>query len=437
MNWKSKLAQILGKFWTTIYDDSSFVEGILRALTLCSKNAKAVCDKITGIWAPNEESHNTSFPFIIYLDIKSMHKETVTYEEYLSGTAIGTTKENPGWVIDSLGDISNPSMLTNSIDNIAVTLIDQLDYTYKEGKFLFNVAPDTLGLSTVLITDAAGVLNKYYILFGYKLNKTYEYTSDFAFLHKELSLGSAWARDIHTNGATLYNTKQLLASVTGSVIAEDGGNIDDVWKEQGTWHLLLNSKVYSSVLTPNVSHGDTVSKGCVLFGNLAMYDGYDTPAFTDIPGIRVNTDAGSLVAKNTEEDAIDNDGVLILPLEGDASTVAKYRQICTDNTKDDKCPTADIPASVNPYLFIMNKIRKGRGYSIKVHSTKLSALGAALAFLRKRVCASGIINVYIQANTTTGQLSMSNFTATAGTAAVAVVAPLHIREQLTSTKVIT
>ena len=66
----------------------------------------------------------------------------------------------------------------------------------------------------------------------------------------------------------------------------------------------------------NVKIGDKVKKGDVLFGSLKVYSGSDTPSSTDVPGIRIQTDAGSLVALNQTTEPYDVDGILVLPLVG-------------------------------------------------------------------------------------------------------------------------
>ena len=112
----------------------------------------------------------------------------------------------------------------------------------------------------------------------------------------------------------------------------------------------------------------------------------------------MQTDAGELVAKNESADAYDVDGILVLPLLGvtdDSLTVENYKVICGINSGNDRCPYIQVPSTVNPYQFVMQRLRRGRSVAVRLVSSKLNLLSAALNCLRKSTCASGLVNVYV------------------------------------------
>jgi len=190
--------------------------------------------------------------------------------------------------------------------------------------------------------------------------------------------------------------------------------------------------------------GKEVSIGTVLFGSLAMYNGTDTVSASQVPGIKIMTDAGQLTALNATQDTYiyttGSNNTLTLPLSGDTVILNNYRAICAELIKDESVPYIQIPyPQVNPYEFIIKVLRRGRAVTVRLVADNLDYLAAAINCIRKSSCASGMLNVYVAASTDDSDaatLISSVFSADAGMAAVAVAETLTIKQECAEARVI-
>ena len=156
---------------------------------------------------------------------------------------------------------------------------------------------------------------------------------------------------------------------------------------------------------------------------MRMYAGNSSIPAAAIPGLHVRTDAGELVAQNATVTRTTDD----LPLTGDAATLTAYAGICADNRADARCPYVELPQQLNPMQFILGKLRRGRAVAVSIIARNLPAVGAAIACIRRCTNATGMINIYVQAESDTVSVS-ARFTADAGQAAVATVATVTVMD---------
>ena len=210
----------------------------------------------------------------------------------------------------------------------------------------------------------------------------------------------------------------------------------------------VGNKPYISKDMPNVANGDFVAPGTVLFGSLAVYKGTDDVDPTEVPGIKVMTDAGQLTALNDDEmEPVKVSGMYLLPLTGNAVSVHAYRDVCVANMQNSLCPYIQVgdydmvtgEIKVNPYKFITQRLRRGRAVTVRLIANGLDYLAAALRCIRKSSCASGIVNVYVAAKTDASDgdtLTTSVFSADAGMMAVAAVETLTIQGECAEARVI-
>ena len=333
-------------------------------------------------------------------------------------------------------------------------LVRGSDYDYVDGKVLFYVDPRGLNLPVIKETDSEGNLHIYYRLFGYSLQDTKVCDPVTGFESQWLNGCSDIAWDIHTNGATYYNTKRLLGKATDSVICEADGVIESAWKEQDYYCVSVQGKPYMSkkplaLLDAGETFeanavGKEVSIGTVLFGSLSMYNGTDTVSASQVPGIKIMTDAGQLTALNSMQDTYiyttGSNNTLTLPLSGDTVILNNYRAICAELIKDESVPYIQIPyPQVNPYEFIIKVLRRGRAVTVRLVADNLDYLAAAIKCIRNSSCASGMLNIYVATSTDADDaatLILSEFSTSAGMMAVAVDETVKIKEECAEAKVI-
>ena len=354
-------------------------------------------------------------------------------ESLINNTVDGTT----GWIRYCKDPVPVPFYMTDHTINYQKVLIQGMDYDVYKNKFLFYTDPAELGLDIVKITDKDGMPRAYYRLFGYqkKTEKVCDPVTGFESSWLNDCSDIVW--DIHQNGVTYYNMKQLLGKVTDSVICEKAGTVESIWAEQGYHCMQVAGKVYCSKADANYDVNAEVEMGAVLFGDLQVYKGTDETTATDVPGIRIQTDAGEMVALNRDNmEAFEVDGMCVLPLKAAPDVRERYKQICAANMKNAKCPNIQVPPTVNPYKFVTQVLRRGRSVTVRLVASGLDRLAAAISTIRKSCCASGMVNVYVAAEAATGTLKTSVFSADAGMMAVAVVETMTIKEQCAEAEVI-
>ena len=295
--------------------------------------------------------------------------------------------------------------------------------------------------TTVAVTGDDGVLRVYWKIFGWTYPELAMKDMVEAFDDPSLNPYAETVWDIHQNGATYYNVKKLLGDVTDSVICRNDGAIDYFWTEQDIQCVMVGDHVYSSsrwrdngdAIPCNFTRGSNVRVGDVLFGTLSMVSSVDmqsNPVSSDVaPGISVMTDVGKMIAENESKAALTVSGTNILPLvsEYGGSTPAAYIAMCNEHVQDTGCPVVAVPDTVNPFQFIMCRMRGGCGLLASMTVTASKAVTAALNCIRKSINASSMMTVYMQAEGDTVNAEAS-FTATGGNAAVAEVATVTVVE---------
>lgn len=432
MNWLASIRKLLGRFWYMVFGDHGLVSGVEKSVSLACQAQQAAHDKWAGGFVEDDKgTWFDSMPFVVYIPVADLDRPAASYADILNGDAALGDSQAGGWTARSLYETPHPAYLADHVSGYTVTLIDGFDYAFGNGgQYLFHVDLSGLGLPVVPLSDAEGGVKAYYKLFGWTAGSGTAHDAVRAFHGDVLDPWAPVVWDMHQNGATKYNVKQLLAGVTGSVICEQDGAIDHMWTEQGSACMLVGDKVYSAPpgtpvgLNPDgtqLGHGDSVTAGQVLFGSLRMYTGSSDIPAAAIPGLHVRTDAGELVARNTSVTRTIDD----LPLEGDQDTLAEYAGICAANRADGNCPFVELPQQLNPMQFILGKLRRGRAFAVSLVARDLQALRAALACIRRCTNATGMVNVYVQAESDTVSVS-ARFTADSGQVAVSTVATVTV-----------
>lgn len=441
MNWLLTLRRLLGRFWYDCFEDSHFLLGVEHLLSYYSQLVEnQYLNWRNGMIAKDLTVEQDGQPFIVYLDTDVV-KEWKTWEHlWDANSAVAFVEDiaptTTGWITYTKNPVPVPFYMVDHTIGYTKMLIKGMDYDVFQDKFLFYTDPSALGLQKVKITDKDGIPHEYFRMFGYPRKTVKICDPVTGFESSWLNDCSDIAWDIHQNGVTFYNMKQLLGKVTGSVICENAGTVEKVWTEQDYNCMSVDGWLYYSKAAANYEANDTVEVGDVLFGSLTVYKGSDNPTSTQVPGIRIQTDAGELVAVNSTEEAAEVDGMFILPLDGPEDTVLKYQAICAANMKNANCPYIQVPPSVNPYKFVTQTLRRGRSVTIRLVAKGLERLSAALRTIRKSCCASGMVNVYVAAEADTGTLNTSVFSADAGMMAVAVTETLTIKEECAKAEVI-
>ena len=431
MNWIAKTKYILGKFWTTLFGDPDFILGVEKLHALLGKlKENSLFNYKESMIARSKAFKQDIAPAIIYIDSLQVRAPYSSVDSILNGGTIGGTQQNAGWVAECTEDIAAPDYLTDHAVDFTKTLFAGLDYVVQGRQFLFYVDPATIGFPTVKRTDEQGNLHVYYVVLGWRRRKYAQKDAVAGFMSPSLSPYADKVWDVYINGATYYNAKALLGAVTGAVICEQDGVVNHLWQEQDYWCMLVDDKVYSAKdgTSINFDHGDNVKAGDILFGSMKFYSGRDLPPYSEVPGVRLRTDVGGLIAPNSDTAAYQVNGVNILPLTEAASLVQKYKDRAYELSLDQRCPYTNIPATVNPFKFVMQDIRRGRGCFAILTTDSLQTINPALQVIREGVCASGIFNVFVKAEGDTAGVTVSDFTADAGNAAVSVDATITIQE---------
>ena len=418
MNWMTTFRRLLGRFWHDIFENGEFLLGIEYLHSLYSKLVEnQYLNWRNGMIAGDLTVEQDQQPFPVYLECDTTREwypldqifEKGSASDFASNTSDGTT----GWLTDSLYPIPDPAYMLDHVYGYKTMLVAGLDYEVQDGRFLFHVDPAVLWPEPaegekdtrpiVKMLGADGLPKAYYKLFGYARKTTKVCDPVTGFESSWLNDCSDIVWDIHQNGVTYYNMKLLLGKVTDSVICEEDGTLETCEQEQDHYCVKVNGRLYCSTQPCNYANNTEVHKGDVLFGSLKVFSGSDTPEAEDVPGMRVQTDAGPLVALNQDAmEPYDVDGMLVLPLVGatdDDLTVEAYKERCSDYSANELCPYIQVPSEVNPFLFVTQTLRRGRSIIVRLSSTQIERLAAALNTIRKSCCASGIVSVYVAAET--------------------------------------
>ena len=438
MNWITSIKYVIGVFWTALFQDQEFLRGMIHSLALFGKMQEAAQSNWeVGLIAGNKSVYQDSFPVSVYIDIESVRLPYASFSDILD---IGSTKaieepcEGLGWLANSLYPISDTYCLTDHVIDYSKVLLPDFDYKYSNGQFLFYEDPATLNLPMLKLVDDSGDLRIYYVLFGWhKKERTHkDVVSGLLGLDLDDVTADAWT--VQQCGTTYYNAKQLFGAVSGARICKEDGDVNDVWEEQGYTCMKVGNRVYSAPNTASINYmrGDSVVKGDILLGDMKFFSGKDSPSSDDVPAMRVRTDVGELLAVNVDGLPSYTDqeypGLNILQLRGKPEVVSKYVEHCRILSLDTKCPYIDIPDSTNPFKFVTQDIRRGRGCFVSLTAKRRQEVVPDLAVLRNNMCASGILSVFVKAEGDVSGVTISGFTADVGNAAVSVDATITIKE---------
>ena len=456
MNWIRRIRALLGAFWYRMFDDQDFLLGVEFLHGLFYKlGGYSFANWFSGMFPMFPVVYPNDMPFVVLLDADSVHREWYTWMDFVNGVAKGTPQDlsylatdadGRGWVVDIVNQVPEPDYMMNHLYQWTLTLKNGPDFKFSDSHILFYQDPASLGLPSVKVTDTRGNLKVYWKLICIRYKETNDYTAVSGFMSPELNSCANIVWDIHQNGATYYNTKKLLGAVTSNVICDEDGAISDSWSEQG-WNLVrIGDRIYSSKSACNFSAGADVKKGDILFGDMKFYKGSQKPSASEIPGIRVRTDAGELVAENTVKNLVHVTGTThnILPLTGDLPTLVNYLNICLKNSYDPRCPYIDVKSNdddvpegqINPYDFVMRQLRRGRTCAVRLTATSVAKLEAAIQVLRKSTNLGGLITMYVKDTSDTANVTVSGFTADAGMGVVAVDATVTIQGQAAEARIL-
>ena len=452
MNLIQCIKELLGGFWRVIFKGYDFILGVENLLVIIGKRLLHLYEGyIKGSGISDMSVSPQDMPFVIYIpkDETSRHA-CVSYDAILAvGSTAGIGDEDPdsGYLGTSKYRIPNPHMITDHAVDIGVTLLSGIDFVCGNSQIMFLADPATLGFTQVILAGPDGMPRQYYKMFGWSKPAVPTHDAVAGFYGDAMSPYADLVWDIHVNGASLLTTKDLLASVTGCVVCTDDGAVDRLWVEQNYQHALIRGRIYSAPasLTCRVSAGDSVSQGDVVFGDI-RFAGAGGDDYSDIGVMQVRTDAGTMCAKNETMNAYVVGGHNVLPLvsqedirngyeEGTGPHVDKYKARCGSLSGDDTVPYVEIPASVNPFRFILDTIRRGRGLFISVVCENVAALSGALRCIRRNSNAGGMLDVYVSAEGDTVGVTMSDFTAEAGNAAVSVDATITVMQAAAAAEV--
>lgn len=443
MNWITSIRKLLGRFWSAVFSDHDFLDGVETTMALACRAQQAGHDKwAAGYVSASDGLYADMMPFTVYIDVAAVSHPATDIGDVLNGDAVLGGEQQYGYSAISLYPTPKPVFLADHVVGYTKTLLEGFDYDVDDqGQYLFHVDPATLNLPQVPLT-VDGEVRAYYRLFGWAQLSAPVHDAVVAFHGDALDPYAEAVWDMHQKGATLYNVKKLLAGVTGSVVCDKDGAIDHLWTEQGLQCMLVGDKVYSAPagvplgITPagtTLAHGDNVKRGQILFGELRLYTGNDAIPAAAVPGLHVMTDAGELRAMNDEYMPLPGSTVTSIPLEGDPAKVSRYGNLCLERSANMNCPYVELPPDmINPMLFILQRLRRGRAVTISLVARNLAAVSAALACIRRCSNATGMINVYVQAESDTLAVSESfetaSFAATAGEIAVSTVATVAVQD---------
>lgn len=429
MTWLPKIRTILGKFWTFLFHDYDFISAVEYILVVIAtfiyakytKWRKSKVSPIDGI-----SYYNSILPFVILLDSTTCHAKVNSFSDILNGKEIGGVSKDSEWVIASKDTVIEPFILQDHIIECSNVFINGVDFKYLNNSFLFYTDPREMGLPSVSLLSDTGEVKLYYRLFAYSRKKPIRNDYIDAFIPGLTTDNYAMAWDMYHKGTTIYNLKGLLASATGDTISDIDATVTDIWKEQNTWCVLTDKKLFTCTSSPRVSIGTQLHKGTLIAGNLKLFTGQDSPTYADIPGIKVRVDDGELIAYNYEQDAIIYNNTNILPLQGTASIMSAYASRCWSLSTNKNVPSIDIPNRVNPYSFIMKSVRKGTSVAVSLSVKAETNIAPIINCIRKCISTSSMLNIYIKAESDTYNLTDAKFSASAGMGAVATVVSVGV-----------
>lgn len=131
-----------------------------------------------------------ALPFVIEIDIASVHKAVSSYSDILSSLdpkPIGQEQQDKGWVADCAYSIPFPNYIEDHVYASTHTWFYGLDYRYQNGQFYFYADPATFGWPVVKKTDKEGNLHVYYRVFGFTLKRYVQHPAIAGFYGSDLN----------------------------------------------------------------------------------------------------------------------------------------------------------------------------------------------------------------------------------------------------------
>ena len=400
MNWITTLRGVLGKFWTWLFYDRDFILGVQNVHALIGLHEQS---KVRNNLICQDIEDKTPLcgllPRPLYIDNATIGKRGYTIEEIFSGLGTFTDHKTSGseWTAATTAPVGEPYMLTDHVVDYTTALFRGIDFECRDDEFIFRMDPDDLNLRTLKRTDVDGTLCIYRVIWAWYREDDAEKDAVRGLVTSGAGKYAEEVWKIRHEGATKYNTKALLAKVSGSVVSDVNGKVADIWVEQDYRHMLVAGKVYSAPVSAavNKAKGSVVNVGDVLFGSLKFFSGSDNMSAADVPGIRITTDVGGLVARNTDGVNVTNN---TLPLNGSADLVSAYVEEMASRNNDPVCPKCTLPATLNPLKYITQAVRRGRSCIAVLTADKMQDVAPALKALRDNTCASAIVDVVVKAS---------------------------------------
>lgn len=421
MNWLKRIGKLIGRFWSNLFADQSFIDFVKESQALAGKDReRGLLEQRSGMVVADKVEFQPGLPFTLYIR-KEHYSETgvlvkdirccappldlVVEESSSISFSDDYSDSTYGWDADVLYSIPVPCFISNHVVNHTVTLSNGVDYIFINGHFLLCANPSVLedNFDTVALTEN-GLSTVYYKAYGFTAPHLARKDAVAAFEFPELSREYApVAWDMHCNGVNRYNLGLALGMLSGSVVAENDGNITGIWVEQGRICATVDDKAYFAPapgVPLNKKYGESVKAGDTLFGGLCFDDDSDS----SIPCIKVMTDAGELSALNQLMDAYhvpdesdsfsDSESFTVLPLLGPEDTVRAYRKRCYELNKDSRCPVAVVPSRVNPYRFIQ-RLREGYSMVVSVPAMDPRYAVSVVSCIRNNANASGMLTLCV------------------------------------------
>lgn len=447
MNWTEKIKELLGRFWSVAFTGQSLIKGVKSVHATLGNVLKESHDRWrAGLVCDDDGLYADTLPFPVYLVVSRVERTGDTAKlvsgiespaasiaDILNGSAeVGETLPLGGWTMKLLLETPEPSQLTDHVLDHTVAMFNGPDFEWFGSYVLFHVDPRLFGLPRVQQLDADGNLCTCYKLFGRTSARKAVADMVAAFESPLLASPGGYAWDMHQNGATHYNTKQLLAEVAGCVVCREDGVVKRVWGEQDLLCIRVNDKAYKAPVgvQANFKAGDTVRKGDLLFGDMLMLAGRDIPeegiSKDLVPGALVMTDAGRVQIRNTELSAsYTSDNVPLMPLDSSVNWTA-YAKRCDELEKTPAAGHVKLQTKFNPFTFLMKTLRKGRSLLISMTVSDVPKVSAALACLRRCALASSLISVYLRADGDPVSVNIDSSSVIGGGGAVTEIASLNL-----------
>ena len=442
VTWLQRLRTLVGTFWLTVARKNKIVDSVLTVVSaLCTLKDNAVMDYLVGRLCKRAKSKRHSTPSVLLVRASSIHRAEADIKDIFNGTKkVGDLADTGKWMfrsgrrLDDVGVISakvSPTLepveeIPSTVDGNVVTLAEN---------------PSNTGVQRseeLLGNDSSKPPETVYRFF------CWEKESDVRRENVNSILGLPFtgeaadiAWEIHVLGATVYNAKRLLASLTGCVVAVESGTISKIREVGGTTRVSIGDREYVDITGKpcNLSVGDAVEKGDVLFGKLVTYYGGELPSSDVVPSIRVMTDVGELTAENREIDVLgtkfhdEESGLNFLPLSGDEDKVNAYILRCREIARDANAPRVPVPDVVNPALFVLGTLRARRYCCIVVPDASSPLLEDAVRHIRRNTPSGAMLSLIF--NTGVEAVALPEVTADAESA-VSVEAEASIPDTMSA-----